>query len=92
MAYGKLSERATMYVQGSTNRRAPGLVNFVPALAHHFCLNLPAAFTQPGARLLVEPCSRVPDILNRPGLGFPHAIPDSCVILLDYLVKKHRCV
>ena len=26
-----------------------GLVNFVPALAYHFCLNLPAAFTQPGA-------------------------------------------
>ena len=44
-------------VQGSTNRRAPGLVNIVPALAYHFCLNLPAAFTQPGARLLLEPCT-----------------------------------
>ena len=44
-------------LQGSTNRRAPGLVNFVPALAYHFCFNLPAAFTQPGARLLVEPCT-----------------------------------
>ena len=44
-------------IQGSTNRRAPGLVNFVPALAYHFCLNLSAAFTQPGARLLVEPCT-----------------------------------
>ena len=44
-------------VQGSTNRRAPGFVNFVLALAYHFCLNLPAAFTQPGARLLVEPCT-----------------------------------
>ena len=44
-------------VQGSTNRRAaPGFVNFVPALAYHFCLNLAAAFTQPGTRLLVEPC------------------------------------
>ena len=32
------------------------MVNFVPALAYHFCLNLPAAFTQPGARLLAEPC------------------------------------
>ena len=42
-------------VQGSTNRRALGLVNFVPALAYHICLNLPAAFTQPGARLLVDP-------------------------------------
>ena len=46
----------TSYVQGSTNRRALGLVNFVPALAYHFSLNLPAAFTQPRARLLVEPC------------------------------------
>ena len=46
----------TSYIQGSTNRRALGLVNFVPALTYHFCLNLPAAFTQPGARLLVEPC------------------------------------
>ena len=26
-------------IQGSTNRRALGLVNFVPALAYHFCLN-----------------------------------------------------
>ena len=43
-------------VQGSTNRRALGLVNLVLALAYHFCLNLPAAFTQPGDRLLVEPC------------------------------------
>ena len=44
-------------IQGSTNRRALGLVNFVPALAYHFCLNFPAAFTEPGARLLVEPCT-----------------------------------
>ena len=32
-------------------------MNCAPALAYHFCLNLPAAFTQPGARLLVEPCT-----------------------------------
>ena len=32
-------------------------MSFVAALAYHFCLNLPAAFTQPGARLLVEPCT-----------------------------------
>ena len=25
------------------------LVNFVPAIAYHLCLNLPAAFTQPWA-------------------------------------------
>ena len=33
-----------------------GLVYFVTALAHHFCLALPAAFTQPGARVLAWPC------------------------------------
>ena len=32
------------------------MVNFVPAVACHFCLNLPAAFSQPGARLILEPC------------------------------------
>ena len=39
-------------------RWAQGLVNFVPAVtavAYHYCLNLPAAFTKPGARLLAEP-------------------------------------
>ena len=30
----------------------PGLVNFVAAVAYHFCLSLPAAFTQPGVNLL----------------------------------------
>ena len=35
-------------LQCSTKRQSPGLVNFVAALAYHFCLDLPAAFTQPG--------------------------------------------
>ena len=38
-------------------RWVPGLVNFVPAVAYHFCLNLPAAFTQPRAHLLAESCT-----------------------------------
>ena len=33
----------------------PGLVNFITALAYHFCLALPAVFTQPGGHLLAEP-------------------------------------
>ena len=37
-------------------RPFPGLVNFVPALAYHLCLNLPAAFSQPGNGLIVKPC------------------------------------
>ena len=32
--------RANKSVQGSTKRRAPGLVIFIPALAYHFCLAL----------------------------------------------------
>ena len=43
-------------VQGTTKKRAPGLVNFVSALAYHFCMALPAAFMQPGDHLLAEPC------------------------------------
>ena len=43
------------YVRDLADRRSPGLVNFVPALACHFCLDLPAAFTQPGDHLLAEP-------------------------------------
>ena len=35
-----------------------GLVNFVPAVAYHFCPALPAAFTQPGDHLLAQPCER----------------------------------
>ena len=34
-------------VQGSAKRRSPGLVYIAPAVAHHPCLALPAAFTQP---------------------------------------------
>ena len=45
-------------VQGSSIRWAQGLVNFVPAVAYLFCLNLPAAFSKPGARLILEPCIR----------------------------------
>ena len=30
-----------------------GLLKLVPAAAYHFCLNLPATFSQPGARLFV---------------------------------------
>ena len=44
------------HIQGEAKRRSPGLVNFVAAVAYHFCLALPAAFTQPGAHLLAEPC------------------------------------
>ena len=44
-------------LQGSAERRSPGLVTFVTALAYHFCPALPAAFTQPGDHLLEENAS-----------------------------------
>ena len=31
-------------------------MNYVAALATHFCLALPATFTQPGDTLLAKPC------------------------------------
>ena len=48
-----------MILQGSAKRWYQGLVNFVTALAYHFCLTLPEAFTQPADHLLAEPCSCV---------------------------------
>ena len=39
----------------------PGLENFVPAIAYHFCLKLPAAFSQPGNGLIEIPCARSGD-------------------------------
>ena len=42
-------------VQGSAKRRAPGSVNFAPAVTYHVCLGLP--FTHPGAHLFAEPCT-----------------------------------
>ena len=47
-------------VQGSAKRRAPGLVNFIPAVAYHFCLALPAVFAQPGALVSAELCAPSP--------------------------------
>ena len=52
----KLSVSQVFKLQGSAKRRSPGLVNFVAAVAYHFCLALPAAFTQSGGHLLADPC------------------------------------
>ena len=41
--------------RGWAKRRSPGLVNFVPSVAYHFCLNLPWNFSQPGAHFLAQP-------------------------------------
>ena len=35
------------------------MLNVFTAVAYHFCLALPAAFTQPGDRLLAEPCTLI---------------------------------
>ena len=42
-------------VQELAKRRSPGWVNFVAAVAYHFCLAMPVAFTQSGAHLLAGP-------------------------------------
>ena len=52
----KMGEIIPTEGQGLAKRRSPGLVNFAAAVAYHFYLALPAAFTQPGEHLLAEPC------------------------------------
>ena len=42
---------------GWTKMWALGCVNFVPAVACHFCFNLPAAFTKPSAKTLADLCT-----------------------------------
>ena len=42
-------------LQRSAKVGAPGLVNFITAVADRFSLALPAAFTQPGDHILAEP-------------------------------------
>ena len=48
-------------VQGTSKRPFPGFVNSVPAVAYHFCLNLPEAFSQPGNGLLEVPFKYKPN-------------------------------
>ena len=43
-------------IQGAAEVGAPGLVNFIAAVAYHFFPSLPAAFTQPGASTLADLC------------------------------------
>ena len=44
--------------RGPAKLWSPGLMNFVSAVAYLFCLNLPAAFSQPGDQNFAGPCSR----------------------------------
>ena len=49
-------------------------MKFVAALGYHFCLALPATFTQPGDHLLGEPCNSMlclPCLSERKGATIP---------------------
>ena len=49
------SAKHPLPLQGWAKLLFPGLENFVPAVAYHFCLNLLRAFSQPGSCNLSEP-------------------------------------
>ena len=49
--------RSQIHVQGSPKECFLGLVNFVTAVAYHFCLKLPRAFLQPGKHSYGDSCS-----------------------------------
>ena len=46
-----------LILQGSAKVGAPGLVNFITAVAYHFCPSLPEEFTQPGASTFADLCT-----------------------------------
>ena len=56
--YGSFPPRegAKRRIRGSAKRWSPGLVKFVSAAAYHFCLALPAEFTQPGPAVFQPNC------------------------------------
>ena len=55
----QLFQNKCCHLQGITIRQFPSLVNFVAAVAYHFCLNLPATFSQPENGLIVKLKCRV---------------------------------
>ena len=74
-------------LQGRAKKWSPGLVNFVTAVAYHFCLSLPAAFTRPGDHLLAEPC--IADS-ERAYPKFPSSLYDDDIVQLTKLVSLVR--
>ena len=44
-------------IQGWVKMLAPGLMNFVPAVAYHFCLNFPEKILSTWGSLLAQPCN-----------------------------------
>ena len=62
-----------MYIQGWTKI---GLMNYVSAVAYHFCLNLPAAFTQPGFHSFGNPCTALGASRKRPSPVHPRGNVD----------------
>ena len=68
----------------------PGLVNFVPAVAYHFCLNLPEKFSQPGAHFLAQPCTSKGSCLHNVG-DWGGAIENTAREVACILCHKIRC-
>ena len=74
------------YVQISAKVGARGLKNFIPAVAYHFCLNLLAAFTQPGVPTLADLCRSEPtppELVPRAEDGKSYSVTD-LVRLLNF--------
>ena len=90
----------TNAVQGIFIWPFPGLVNFVPAVAYHFCLNLPAAFSQPGNGHTEIPCT-VFDLVQQiqcfaDSSTSLHFVQAACTnfpsipLTFPYLLRQHR--
>ena len=73
------------HVQGSAKRLLPGMVNFVPVLAYHFCLSLPAALMQPNATW-PKPFSPNPVLIYN-----PRDMPHNTLLTLGTITSLPRC-
>ena len=88
----------------SAKRRTPGLVNFVGAVAYHFCLALPEAFKQPRDHLSAEPCRKggrgggpdIPRVVLRLRPRRPSSTPSGtttsgCCVFPPFHVRREVC-
>ena len=83
---GHLDPTVVAY-RGSAKKRAQGFVNFVSILSYQLWIALPAAFKQPGARLLSDPCTGALLNFNLPWMCWGCSIISYCSFIPWYGVK-----
>ena len=95
MGGGRVMPQKMGEIQSPKKVFVRGLVNFVPAVAYLFCLNLPAAFSQPRTRTFFGLCTCFREFKNDFRLGdltedTSNKIYSTCFKTLPRVCKKEE--